>query len=327
MAAKIPTVTEQEWQEVNQFNRKIVEEFLLQQAHLSNATLGQYRSALRIFMRYIKEHEQNKPITDLKPRNALKYQNWLINLGLSPNAVKFKRAAISSLCGYLEVYYSDLYPTFRNIYSKAIPSPAKAPVYEKTPLSKDEIELLISELEKREEYQMIAYILVSYCSGARRAEVRQLRKEIADYNKVEGKPYYMTHTVRAKGRSKQGKQTKLIIDDRAMDAIKKWLEIRGQDDCPFLFVHRNGSVVEQVSLSAFNYWCSDVFSKIVGHRVNPHRFRVSRASHIVLEEHKDIKVVKRLLGHADISTSQLYVVGDDTDDLDDLFDDEEEDPI
>ncbi len=316
---KIPEVTDQEWEKVNEFNRSITEEFL-QQAHLSPDTLTQYKSSLKIFFRWVKDKCQNKPITDLKPRDALNYQNWLINLGLGSSAVKFKRSTVSSLCGHIELYYNEEYPLFRNIYNKKIPNPGQSFVHDKIPLNEDEYKLLCDELEKREEWQMLAYVKFSFASGCRRSEARQLLKEIIDYEKVKDKTYYLTHKVRCKGKGSAGEVRKLQYDDDARNAIIKWLEIRGQDDCPFIFVKKdkNGNV-EQLSRSAFNYWCTEIFSEIVGRRVHPHLFRESRATDLVVNKGKDIKSAQKLLGHKSSTTTEIYVIRDDDDDLDDAF--------
>ncbi len=69
----------------------------------------------------------------------------------------------------------------------------------------------------------------------------------------------------------------------------------------------------------FNHWCTNIFSKMLGVRVHPHLLRSSRATHAVVEEGKDIKAVQKLLGHASTETTEIYVVRDDSEDLDDLF--------
>lgn len=322
---KLKEVTEQEWIEVKEFNREITEEFL-QQAHLSPQTLSQYKSALRIFFRWVNENCGNKAITDLKPRDALRYQNFLMGRDLSSSAVKFKRSAVSSLCGYIELYYSDEYPLFRNIYNKKIPNPPKALRNEKQPLTKEELDLLVETLKERNEWQMVAYVLFSYWSGCRRSEAAQLKKEVITYEKVkdnktgEFKDYFMTHPIRCKGKGKEGNVRKLVLGQDAMDAIIKWLEIRGEDDCEMVFVKKTKEgKVSPLAAGAFNYWCSDIFSEIVGRRVHPHQLRSTRATHIVALDGKDIKTAQKVLGHQSSETTEIYVVRDDDDDIDDAF--------
>jgi site-specific recombinase XerD len=325
---KIEEVTDDFWSnDVNEYNRELIEEFLSQE-HLSKQTLKQYTSGLRIFAKWIHDFARNKDITDLKPRDALKYQNWLISKGLSPSAIKFKRSAVSSLCGFIELYYNDEHPNFRNIFTKAIPNVAKTAIKEKVPLTTKEIETIIKELEKRQDWQKLAYVHYTYITGCRREESRQLLKEVINYEKLKNKDgseknFYSTHNIRAKGRGKEGKVRKFAFDQKAMDAIKKWIEYRAEqvdnDDCPYVFVSKTKDGYKQISANTFNLWCEE-FSKILGGKpVHPHLFRSSRATNAVIEEGKDIKSVQKLLGHESSQTTEIYVVRDDSDDLDELF--------
>jgi integrase len=325
LVEKLNEVTDVEWKEVNDFNKQITQEFLEQQ-HLSPHTLVQYQSAIKIFFIWVKENCQNRSIIDLKPRDALRYQNFLISRGLSSNAVKLKRSAVSSLCGYIELYYGEDYPLFRNIYNKKIPNPPKALKNEKQPLTKDELDLIINTLKEKEEWQMVAYVLFSYWSGCRRAEAAQLKKEVTTYEKVkdnktgEYKDYYMSNLIRCKGKGIQGNLRKLVLGQEAMDAIIKWLEIRGEDDCELVFVKKlKDGTVTPLAPSAFNYWCQEIFTKIVGRRVHPHQLRSTRATHIVAIEGKDIKTAQKVLGHQSSETTEIYVIREDDDDIDDAF--------
>lgn len=325
---KIDEVSEEFWEnEVNEINKELIEDFL-SQSHLSPKTLKQYRSALRIFAKWVHDYARNKPIPELKPRDALKYQNWLIDKELSPNSIKFKRAAVSSLCGFIEIYYNDEYPMFRNIFTKAIPSIPKANVKEKIPLTKEEINKLITYLEKEKDWQKLAWVLFTYSTGCRREESRQLLTEVVTYNKYKDKNgneknFYVTHPIRAKGRGREGKIRRFAFDEKAMQAIKKWVEYRKSiipdDDCPYVFVKKTKDGYKQLSANTFNLWC-DKFSEILGGRpVHPHLFRSSRATNAVVDEGKSIEAVQALLGHESPSTTQIYVVKDNTDELDELF--------
>lgn len=320
---KIEEVTDEFWDnEVNKTNKNLIEDFLSQE-HLSDKTLKQYTSALKIFAKWIHEYAENKSIAELKPRDALRYQNYLIKEGLSSNSIRFKRSAVSSLCGFIEVYYSDEYPLFRNIYTKAIPSVPKSSTKEKVPLTKEEVEKLIKHLEEKEDYQKLAYLLFTYSTGCRREESRQLLKEITTYEKFvnsrdEQKDYYVTHKIRAKGKGKEGKIRRFKFDERAMEAIKKWMEVRGEDDCPYIFVSKMNGKYRQLSANTFNLWC-DKFSEILGKKVHPHLIRSTRATISVVEEGKDIKAVQALLGHESSETTEIYVVRDDSEEDDELF--------
>jgi integrase len=317
-------VTQEQWDKVESFNKEITELFL-EQSHLSPQSLKQYESGAKQFFRWVHDSCGNKPLYELKSRDALRYQNYLSDNGQSANAAKFKRSVVSSLCNLIEVYYADDYPTFRNIFSRAIPSPVGEPVHEKEPVTKEQLNYLIESLREQGELQMVAYIVFSYRSAARRAEVIQMTKQLVDYPKVKDKDgneknYYVTENIRTKGRGKDGKIRKLQFDDEARDAVLAWLEQRSEDSIDELFVRRfKDGRVEPLQASTFNEWCSGKFSEILNRRIYPHVWRVSRASHMVVDEGKDIKAVQALLGHESSETSEIYVVRDNSSDLDSAF--------
>jgi len=106
-----------------------------------------------------------------------------------------------------------------------------------------------------------------------------------------------------------------------MDAIKKWLEVRGEDDCPYVFVTMNKDGVHQVSESTFNDWCSGLFTKLVGRRVHPHLFRESIATNLVVYDHKSSKVAQKLLGHESVETTDKHyvILNNESDESDEAF--------
>ena len=108
-----------------------------------------------------------------------------------------------------------------------------------------------------------------------------------------------------------------------MNYLKKWLEVRGEDDCPYMFVikQKNNGSVRQVAEGTFNGWCSDLFAKIVGRRVHPHLTRESRATNLVVYQHKSPEVAQKLLGHADVTTTKDHYIirTDELDESDEAF--------
>lgn len=118
--------------------------------------------------------------------------------------------------------------------------PKTGRVYTKEPLTPEEIEHLCKVLEEREEWQKLAYVKFTYSTGCRRAESRQLLKEVVNYTPKRkmvtiidenGKEQevesvsYKTHEIRCKGRSSVGKVRHLQFGQDVMDTLKKWLEI------------------------------------------------------------------------------------------------------
>ena len=327
-AKRSPDVTDEMWDEVSNFNRDMVNEYLENQAELSKKTKVTYESCLKIFFYWVKEHLGNKNCIEIKKKEFVKYLNWLSNRGLSESAIKTKKSSVSAFCNYIMMMYEEEYPTFRSFVTSEMKVPKTGLVYEKKPLNPEEYQMLYDELKRREQWQKIAYLSFTYSTGCRREESRQLLKEVCDYKPQEkeitvidedGKEipatakYYLTHTIRCKGASIVGKPRKLKFGENVMDDLKKWLEVRGEDDCPYMFIARhkdkNGNmIVKQISESTFNLWCKGEFANIVGRRVHPHLMRESRATNIVVYEHKSAEVAQKLLGHNDVSTTKNHYI-------------------
>lgn len=313
-------VTEEEYMKCNDWNKMILEEFLMQ-PHFSKDTQKQYQSAGKIFLKYLHDRVMNKEIYKLKPKDGMLYQAWLNGLGLSSSAIRLRRSLVSSLCNYIELYYGEEeeIKSFRNIFPKGVTHVPHSFKNEKDPLTLDEWNRIINELEKKEEHQILLYALLSFYSGARRSEVIQVRKECAEYEKVEGANLYVTHSVRGKGSGIDGKQFKLKFGEEVMEAMKKWLEVRGEDDEPALFVKKfKDKRVEPLSRETFNDWCANIITPILGRRFAPHDFRRSRAT-ILNEQGVPIEKIQKLLNHASSETTSIYILSEDDEDMNDIF--------
>ena len=331
---RVNKVTPEEWALCNEYNKNIVDEFLLNSPQLSDQTKNVYRSNLMIWFHWVQQNLNNKAQYEIKSIEFMRYQNWLISLGHSSSDISNKRAAVSTLNNYIALYYADDFPTFRNFIVKGMPKPEKSFVNEKNPPTKEEFQHLVDEMRQREDWQKVAYLLYTFDTGCRRAESVQLLKEVVTYSPIikdkivvndsgekEAKTvrYYQSNATRCKGRGKTGKVRKLVFTEETMEAIKKWLEVRGDDDCPYVFVSKQNGETKQLSTSSLNKWATNVFSPILGRRFHPHALRESRATTSVVEDGKNISAVQRLLGHESSSTTEIYVIADLDEEMDELF--------
>lgn len=329
-------ITDKMWLQVNDFNRKMVEEYLENKIELSEKSQIGYQSGLRIFFCWVKENLDNKKCVDIKKKEFVKYLNWLTKRGLSDSAIKFKKSVVSAFCNYIMTYYEEEYPTFRSFVTSDMKVVQTGYIHEKEPLTTEEYEQLCKKLEDMGKWQILAWLKFSYSTGCRRAESRQLLKEVVDYppiiktikimdqngHQIETQSLsYKTHKIRCKGHSIVGKVRQLQFGEDAMNALKKWIEFRGEDDCPYMFVikDKNGNT-RQVSETTFNEWCSGLLTKLVGRRIHPHLLRESRATNIVVEEGKSVETAQKLLGHESSETTiKHYIIREDTDDADEAF--------
>lgn len=105
---------------------------------------------------------------------------------------------------------------------------------------------------------------------------------------------------------KGGKSRILPIGGKAVYALEKWLQQRTQTariSEPAVFTSTRGSRLSQRSIQLrLSRWCQ---KKGIAEHIHPHMLRHSFASHL-LESSRDLRAVQELLGHSNISTTQIY---------------------
>lgn len=314
-ATPLPVVTEEMFKSCNPHNVGMVEEYLELSNNLSRDTLKQYRSGLYQFVYYIYENLNDKPFYKITKRDFKRYMSYLTGRGLSSNALKFKKSAVSAFCGkFLENIVAeedDDYSTFRNFTNNVGDIP-KNQVYNKLPITEAEYKLMMETLEADENYLGMAWVAVMFNVGCRRSGCIQFKSEIVNYKMEEGTNYVMSHIVREKGRSTDGKPCEYMINEEALKYIKLWLEKRGYEH-EYIFTIKHRGEVQQMSRGWANRFCEDVLSDIVGRRINVHIFKASCITYL-LEKGVDMKLVSKYVAqHESIETTdKFYNLTDDT---------------
>lgn len=141
----------------------------------------------------------------------------------------------------------------------------------------------------------LAMLELTYSSGLRLAELASLNLKDIDLRAA---------ALRVTG--KGSKTRELPIGRYACKALQAWLNQRRElapDDEQALFVSRQGRRISHRSIQQrFKNWAHRQGLEVPLH---PHMLRHSFASHL-LESSGDLRAVQELLGHADISTTQIY---------------------
>jgi len=105
---------------------------------------------------------------------------------------------------------------------------------------------------------------------------------------------------------KGAKTRRVPVGRRAIEAIDRWLQVRGdyaQPDQPALFVSRRGNRIHPRTVQQrLRRWA---LARGATRHLHPHLLRHSFASHL-LESSGDLRAVQELLGHSDIGTTQVY---------------------
>ncbi len=140
-----------------------------------------------------------------------------------------------------------------------------------------------------------AILELFYSSGLRLSELTGLRPTDINFDDA---------TVRVTGK---GAKTRIVpVGSFALTAVKAWLverdQIAGAEEAA-LFVNKNGSRLSPRAVQLrLKHWGVKLG---LGNRVHPHALRHSFASH-VLQSSGDLRAVQEMLGHASISTTQVY---------------------
>jgi integrase/recombinase XerD len=136
-----------------------------------------------------------------------------------------------------------------------------------------------------------------YSSGLRISEACNLRLSDVDLEA-------MTLAVEGKG----GRERLVPFGEKALHMLGEYLaksrpEILKVRQCEYLFVSKKGSYINRKSV--WRLLNTYIKRTNIKKKVTPHTLRHSFATHLI-ENHADLRAVQELLGHIDISTTQIY---------------------
>lgn len=299
--------------EVSSMNKMTIRDFLTEKKSEGRAkgTIEQYRYDLKIHAYMIYKEFANKEFTDLTRKEIRNLSIMYQDLGMSNARVNRIMSTLRSTLEFCS--FDDDYMYEYNVGSRVKGLP-KNPVREITFLSEDQIHWIKDELIRRKDWLRAVYLMVSYISAARKNEVHQVMKDGLEER-------FFTNQVIGK----RGKKFRLYYTHEVKDLIRKYLNERGEDDLPELFVRvlKNGKKIP-IQADGFNYWC-DYFSRILTMKenepihINPHCFRHSRLENLS-RAGVPVEKLKTLAHHEDISTTADYLDSREEDDIAEIFD-------
>jgi len=140
-----------------------------------------------------------------------------------------------------------------------------------------------------------AIIELFYSAGLRLAELQALNVDDLAHGQRE-------LTVLGKG----NKQRIALLGAKAREALDAWLRLRAghaKPDETALFVSSRGTRLSRAAIGTrLRQWAQ---RNALGVHLHPHRLRHSFATHM-LENSGDLRAVQEMLGHAHLSTTQIY---------------------
>lgn len=267
-------------------------DFLSVERGLSQNTILAYKRDLNQYVEYLSKRSIDE-INQIKREYITDYMYYRKQKGLSVNSICRSLAAIKMFHRFLfRERLSELDPTDlveRPKQWKRIPDVLSSP----------EIESMINVSQGRRWQQIrdCAMLELLYASGMRVSELINL--------KVEGVNIDMGY-VRCLG--KGNKERIVPIGKKAQAAVKKYCATtRGKliksEPTDVLFVSRLGKRISRQSVwKLIKHYAKKAQLK---KKIKPHTIRHSFATHL-LAHGADLRSVQEMLGHSDISTTQIY---------------------
>ncbi|MDO8517508.1 MAG: tyrosine-type recombinase/integrase [Nanoarchaeota archaeon] len=227
----------------------------------------------------------NSKLIDFSKKNPEEITQDDIKLFMAEKLAE--KSSMSSILFLAAVKYA-----YSNLLNKDITAGIKRPKREKkipVVLSKDEVRKLLESAVNKKSKLMLSLI---YACGFRVSELINLKMRDMDFDEKIG------HVRQAKGK----KDRNFNIPNFLADNLKEQAELQKQNNQEYLFTGPNG----KLSSRNMQKIIQNVAQKAgIKKSVHPHTLRHSFATHL-LESGTDIRMIQELLGHADLSTTQIY---------------------
>jgi len=192
----------------------------------------------------------------------------------------------------LALAHAALHFFYHNVLHKKIVEDIKIAKKAKklpTVLSKDEVKALIKATKPKRDRLIVEFL---YSSGCRVSEAVKLQTENINYKERIGS---------IKG-GKGNKDRTIILSKEWVKKVKKYID-RKKVKTPFVFSKKNG---KSLSTDTVQRIVKEAAEKAgLQKKVTPHTLRHSYATHL-LEAGENIRKIQELLGHSDLSTTQIY---------------------
>jgi integrase/recombinase XerD len=270
---------------------------------LSSNSISAYRRDLAKFSDFLDKEKFD--FERLSENEIISFEVWLKGLGMAVTSINRNISALKSFYKYLAQEYSTNNPVSAVVSSKV---PRRLP----KALTIKEITSLIDSTKRQGDPISLrdhAIIELLYGTGARVSEIVGI--DINDFaqSDIDGNPI-TTLKLRGKGSKERivplGSFAKSALDEYLVrirpNLLTKSKSARVETA---LFLNQRGSRLSRQSAWQMISDAADATG--LSGKVSPHVFRHTYATHL-LDGGADIRVVQELLGHASVTTTQIYTL-------------------
>ena len=266
---------------------------------LATNSIAAYRRDLTKFAIFL----NNKPLSEVGPEIISGFENSLREAKLSVASINRVDSTLRSFFKHLQQEYGYADPTLEIAPSKSARRLPKA-------LTIDQIVSMIDAALREGQPITVrdqAMLELLYSSGARVSELIGINiNEVSSIETDDG--VITTLKLRGKGSKERivplGSFASKAIDNY-MTRVRPDLAAKSSKSTSALFLNSRGSRISRQS--AWQMVLDAAEAAGVTEHVSPHVFRHSYATHL-LDGGADIRVVQELLGHASVTTTQIYTL-------------------
>ncbi|HEV8426748.1 MAG TPA: site-specific tyrosine recombinase XerD [Pyrinomonadaceae bacterium] len=271
-------------------DRDFVKEFLtyLQvEKGLARLSLESYRRDLNRLQTWA--NKNGKQISQLTRPDLRKWIASLSREGLAPTSIA---RAVSATRGFFKFLMLDGH--IKSHPAEDLDTPQRFSYLPKF-LTEDEINRLLAmpDVSTEEGVRDRAILEIMYATGLRVSELVGLKQ--TDIDLLAG--LVVCH-------GKGNKERRVPLGKSAIHWLQQHAAVKagyGKQSSPFVFLHRGRPFTRQIAWSMIKRHAENAGIK----NVSPHTLRHSFATHL-LQHGADSRSVQALLGHSDISTTQIY---------------------
>jgi len=263
-------------------------DYLTVEKGLSKNTIEAYRIDLTKFKRFL--DKRGKKLTGFERDDLISYINELRDKGVQTSSIARNISSLRALCKFMLIENLIKEDPIENISTprgwKRVPRV----------MGIDEVfELLDNIHGEKFSLRDRAILEIIYSSGLRVSEVIGIKME--DINFDAG-----FITVRGKG----SKERVVPVSENTLQILKRYIKelrpiILGKRNSNTLFLAKGGRPMTRQRV----WQLIKRYSKGLGIDISPHTLRHCFASHL-LDGGADLRALQKMLGHTDISTTQIY---------------------
>ena len=261
--------------------------FLIIEKGLSKNTVKAYETDIKGFIKWINKNNKQS-LLNIKESSVNQYISYLFNLKLKSSSVNRKISSLKSFYLFLLKKKLIRYSPFSEVISP------KQEKYLPASMSESEVEKLLNspdaskEIEQRDK----AMIEMLYATGMRISELVNLKITDIDMNRS---------VIKVMG--KGSKERLIPFGESASEALFNYLKIRKDSSSKEVFISNRGRKITRVAFwQRIKVYLLRENLKI---SISPHTLRHAFATHL-LNRGADLRSVQLLLGHSDLSTTQIY---------------------